>query len=67
MKSFYLAGAASKLIAMDATGAPLAPVFWLYLLNSVTVGCNGWLQWYLPRRAAALRRGRVARTRVATI
>jgi hypothetical protein len=48
----YVAGAASKLVALEAGDAPLAPVFWLYLLNSATVGCNGWLQWYLPRRLA---------------
>lgn len=48
----YVAGALSKLIALDAAGATLAPVFWLYVLNSFTVGFNGWLQWYLPRRAA---------------
>lgn len=56
----YLAGALSKLVAMDASGTSLAPVFWLYLLNSFTVGFNGWLQWHLPRRAATPFRARIA-------
>ncbi len=55
----YLAGAASKLVALDTPEVPLAPVFWLYVLNSFTVGFNGWLQWYLPRRATP--RNRVIR------
>jgi hypothetical protein len=46
----YLAGAASKLVAPDAGHEPLPPVFWLYVLNSFTVGANAWLQWFLPRR-----------------
>jgi hypothetical protein len=48
----YLCGATAKLLIAAATDAPVAPVFWLYLLNSFTVGTNGALQWYLPRRAA---------------
>lgn len=49
----YLAGAASKIVSQEAPDVPLAPVFWLYVLNSFTVGFNGWLQWYLPRRSKA--------------
>ena len=52
----YLAGAVSKLTAAHVPGVPLAPVFWLYLLNTISVGINGWLQWYLQRRAATMRR-----------
>lgn len=48
----YLAGAASKLLGVHSPEVPLAPVFWLYLLNAITVGANGWLQWHLQRRAA---------------
>lgn len=52
----YLAGAASKVATADAPDILLAPVFWLYLVNSFTVGFNGWLQWYLPRRANETKR-----------
>ena len=52
----YLAGAVSKIVAAETTDIPLAPVFWLYMLNSVTVGFSGWLQWYLPRRARQAKR-----------
>ena len=31
----YLAGAVSKLVTVDAPDVSIAPVFWLYLLNSV--------------------------------
>jgi len=48
----YLCGATAKLLIAGATDTAVAPVFWLYLLNSFTVGTNGALQWYLPRRAA---------------
>ncbi len=52
----YLAGATSKVVTADAPDILLAPVFWLYVLNSFTVGLNGWLQWYLPRRARQAKR-----------
>jgi len=52
----YVAGAASKIVTQGAPDVPLAPVFWLYVLNSFTVGLNGWLQWYLPRRAKQTKR-----------
>jgi hypothetical protein len=48
----YLCGAAAKLIA-TSQGAPLAPVFWLYLLNTASVGVNLFLQWHCGVRAAA--------------
>ncbi len=47
--SGYVAGAASKL-ALWATGSlPLSPLFWLYVLNGVTVGLNAWLQYRLQQ------------------
>jgi len=52
----YMAGAVSKIVAAETPDISLAPVFWLYLLNSVTVGFNGWLQWHLPRRARQAKR-----------
>lgn len=52
IRTGYVAGAVSKLVALDAGDAPLPRVFWLYLPSSATVGCNGWLQWYLPRHSA---------------
>ncbi len=56
----YLAGAASKIVTLDTPDVPLAPVFWLYVLNSFTVGFNGCLQWYLSRRATPRNRSIVA-------
>jgi hypothetical protein len=47
----YLAGALSKLLAAQA-GASLQPVFWLYLLNTFSVGANAALQWHFSRRPA---------------
>jgi hypothetical protein len=50
--SGYLAGAASKVV-LSWSGAPLAPVFWLYVLNTLSVAVNLLLQWfYRPSRAA---------------
>ena len=47
----YLFGAASK-VMMSSEGSPLAPVFWLYVLNALSVAANLALQWhYSPRRA----------------
>ncbi len=60
-----LAGAASKVVTADAPDIRLAPVFWLYLLNSFTAGFNGWLQWYLPRRAKETKRLAVPARRAA--
>jgi hypothetical protein len=46
----YLAGVMSKLLGLhDGTGLP--PVFWLYVLNSLSVGVNAALQWRYTRRA----------------
>lgn len=55
----YLCGASAKLM-MLADGLPLAPVFWLYAVNTVSVGVNLALQWHyarvpaLPARATAM-------------
>ena len=50
----YFAGASAKLL-LSLDGRPLAPVFWLYVLNASSVGLNLFLQWYLaPRRQPAL-------------
>jgi len=46
----YLSGAASK-VMLSSDGAPLAPVFWLYVLNAFSVAANLALQWhYRPGR-----------------
>jgi hypothetical protein len=42
----YIAGALAKL-ALSTTGHALPPVFWLYVLNTVSVGMNVVLQWRL--------------------
>lgn len=44
----YLAGGAAK-IALVTQTTPLAPVFWLYALNTISVGMNLILQWHLGR------------------
>jgi hypothetical protein len=44
----YLAGAAAKLV-LAAYGHGLAPVFWLYVLNTISVAINLALQWQLGR------------------
>jgi hypothetical protein len=49
--SGYIAGALAKL-ASAAHGHELPPVFWLYLLNTVSVCANLLLQWALRRRNA---------------
>lgn len=45
----YVAGATAKIAMSAGTGAPLSPVFWLYLLNTVTVGLNAWVYCRLQR------------------
>ena len=44
----YLSGMGAKLAIAQATGLP--PVFWLYLLNAISVGLNLALQWYFARQ-----------------
>lgn len=46
----YLAGAAAKLLLANES-TPLAPVFWLYLLNATSVCANLVLQWYYRHTA----------------
>lgn len=48
----YLAGMAAKLCAC-ADGDGLASIFWMYLLNAVSVGVNLALQWHFGRAASA--------------
>ena len=48
----YVADALAKL-ALSSHGHTLPPVFWLYALNTVSVGGNLLLQWRLRRRPAA--------------
>jgi hypothetical protein len=48
----YVAGALAKLVLASYCQA-LPPVFWLYVLNTVSVGSNLLLQWRLGRRSAA--------------
>ena len=48
----YVAGALAKL-ALASHGHALPPVFWLYALNTLSVGGNLLLQWRLARRPAA--------------
>ena len=48
----YVAGALAKL-ALASHGHTLPPVFWLYALNTLSVGGNLLLQWRLGRRQAA--------------
>lgn len=48
----YIAGALAKL-ALASHGHTLPPVFWLYALNTVSVGGNLLLQWRLGRKLAA--------------
>ena len=65
----YLAGALSKLLGTPAS-AGLPPVFWLYLLNTLSVGANAALQWHFRRLQAfgdtqpAVSRGRPQREHV---
>lgn len=48
----YVAGALAKL-ALASHGHTLPPVFWLYALNTLSVGGNLLLQWRLGRMPAA--------------
>ena len=45
----YVAGAVVKL-ALAGTGHALPPVFWLYLLNTLSAGLYAALQWWLRER-----------------
>ncbi len=47
----YLAGITAKL-CVACGGGPLAPVFWLYLLNAGSVSANLALQWHFGHRRA---------------
>lgn len=47
----YISGAAAKLV-LAAQDAPLAAVFWLYVLNAASVALNLALQWHYGLREA---------------
>lgn len=51
--SGYVAGASAKLLLSAHAGSTLPPVFWLYVINGVTVGANATLYLYFKRRARA--------------
>ena len=55
--SGYLAGTVAKLVGAELGHTALPPVFWLYVLNSLTVGANAWVQ---GRLESARRGGRAA-------
>lgn len=46
----YLCGAGAKLLLGFAAGPVLAPVFWLYVLNALTVGLNALVYLHFRRR-----------------
>ena len=48
----YLAGALAKLLPA-ASGAPIVPVFWLYVVNACSVALNLALQQYFARASMA--------------
>ena len=49
----YVAGASAKLLLSAHAGSPLPPVFWLYVLNGLTVGANAALYLHFKRRVNA--------------
>ena len=51
--SGYVAGASAKLLLAAQAGNPLPPVFWLYVLNGVTVGANAALYLHFRRHVNA--------------
>lgn len=46
----YLCGASAKLLLAFAAGRTLPPVFWLYMLNALTVGLNALVYLHFKRR-----------------
>jgi hypothetical protein len=51
--SGYLAGASAKLLLAFHAGNTLPPVFWLYVLNAITVGVNAAMYLHFKRRVDA--------------
>ena len=49
----YVAGASAKLLLAFHLGSAVSPVFWLYVLNGVTVGANALLYLHFKRRVNA--------------
>ncbi len=50
----YVAGAMAKIAVSAGTDAPVSPVFWLYLLNTFTVGLNAWFYRRLQNASPAI-------------
>ncbi len=53
----YLFGATAKLVLAFGAGTALAPVFWLYVLNSLTVAINAGLYCHFRRHVVAAKPG----------
>jgi hypothetical protein len=53
----YVSGMVAKLLWTVGAGAALPPVFWLHVLNTVTVGFNLWLYARYRQRARSGRGG----------
>jgi hypothetical protein len=51
--SGYVAGASAKLLLAAHAGSSLPPVFWLYVLNGITVGVNAALYLHFRRHVDA--------------
>lgn len=49
----YLCGATAKLLLVLAAGRALPPVFWLYVINALTVGLNALVYLHFKRRCEA--------------
>ncbi len=56
----YLSGAAAKVLWTLGTGATLPPVFWLYVVNSITVAFNAALYCRYRRQNTATQADRAA-------
>ena len=60
----YLCGASAKLLLVLAAGRTLPPVFWLYVINALTVGLNALVYLHFKRRGEATAGPRAYRARV---
>jgi lipopolysaccharide export LptBFGC system permease protein LptF len=59
----YLCGASAKLLLALAAGGELPPVFWLYVLNALTVGLNAAVYLHFKRRSERTEGARAWRAR----
>jgi hypothetical protein len=57
----YLCGAGAKLLLVLAAGRTLPPVFWLYVINALTVGLNALVYQHFKRRGEATFEARAGR------